>query len=158
MYVERYSFLLFLLERELQQGVYGMYPVYVRVGFHLRLYGLEGVCHFALGLYEVYDSKETVAVEYLLGVWPYLVGEGGEDAYDFLALLAFQFAYAVVGFHHLGWFYEHGAPGGTLVVHDAPYLALQGRYDRNDQTTVAQGRGDVFLHHALALCRAQYTI
>ena len=136
----------------------GSGPVYVWVGFHLRLYGLLGLCKLRLGLYQVDDGKESVAVQYLAREGSHLVGEVGEDAYDFLAFLALEFSHAVVGFHHLGRLNEYRSSRGTLIVHDTFYLTFQGRDDRNDESSVAQGRGDIFLYHSLALCCSQNTI
>ena len=60
--VEWHHLLAFLLQRESEQGVNGSGPVYVWVGFHLWLYGLLGFCKLCLGLYQVDDGKESVAV------------------------------------------------------------------------------------------------
>ena len=130
----------------------GTYPVDVWMVFHLRLYRLLYLGEFLLCLDEVYLGEEAVAVHDLTGVRAQLVGKLGEDADDFLAFLSLQLTHSVVGLHHLGRFDEDGLSCGTLIVYDTLDFLLQGRDDRDDESAVAQGRGDVFLHHALALC------
>ena len=156
--VEWHHLLAFLLQRESEQRMNGFGPVYVWMGFHFGFYGLLGFGKLGLGLYQVDDGKESVAVQYLAREGSHLVGEVGEDAYDFLAFLSLEFSHAVVGFHHLGRLNEYRSSRGTLVVHDTLDLTFQGRDDRDDESSVAQGRGDIFLYHSLALCCSQYAI
>ena len=54
----------------------------------------------------------------------YAGGHLGEYADDLMPLLTLQLAYAVVGFHHLGRFYEDGTSRGALVVYDTGDLAF----------------------------------
>lgn len=156
--VERHHLLALLLQRESEQRMNGSGPVYVWMGFHFWFYGLLGFGKLRLGLYQVDDGKESVAVQYLTREGSHLVGEVGEDAYDLLTLLSLEFSHTVVGFHHLGRLNEYGSSRGTLVVYDTFYLTFQGRDDGNDESSVAQGRGDIFLYHSLALCCPQYAV
>ena len=136
----------------------GTDPIHVWMIFYLWLYRLEYIGEFQFSLNQVDDGEEAVAVQYFLGEWAYLVGEIGKDSDDFLSLFSFQFAHAVVGLHHFGWLDEDGLSGGTLVVNDTLDSALEGRDDRDNQSAVAQGWGNIFLYDAFALCRAQNTI
>ena len=156
--IKRHHFFVFLLQGLLEQWVDGTDPVYVWMVGHFRLYRLEHIGYFLLRPNQVDDGEEAVALQDFLGEWAHLVGEIGEDADNLLSFLAFQLAHPVVGFHHLGWFYEHGLTGGTLVVNDTLDSSLQGRDYWDNQSAVAQGRGYVFLYYALALGSSQYAV
>ena len=132
----------------------------VDMGLVLYL-GLKGFRQFGKGglrLNQVYDSQETVGIKNLLDVGTYLVGEDGEDTDYLAALFGFEFAYAVVGFHDLGRFYEDGLSCSTLIVHNAIDLTFQSGGYRNHQTTVAHGGRSVLVYQSVALGGMQYRI
>ena len=156
--VEWHHLLVLLLQGLLEEWVDGTDPVHVWMVFYLWLYRLEYIGEFLFSLNQVDDGEEAVAVQYFLGEWAHLVGEIGKDSDDLLSLFSFQFAHAVVGLHHFGWLDEDGLSGGTFVVNDTLDSALEGRDDRDNQSAVAQGWGNIFLYDAFALCRAQNTI
>ena len=104
-----------------------------------------------LGEEELYVSQEFEAAQQFLYVWAQLFGQFAQDADDFSLLVGFQFADAVVGFHHFRRFDEDGLARGTFVVDDARYSPLQGRRDGDDQPAVAHGWRDIFLYQSIFL-------
>ncbi len=153
--VERHGLLAVAGERERQQGVARQRPVYQRRALEVGRDGVELPCQPGFGVDEVYLGQELVGVEEFPLEWSDFGGEFLQDADDFAALFPFQFAYAVVGFHHFGRFDEHGASRGGLVVYDAFYLAFQGRGDGDDEAPVAHGGRHVLVHNAVLLRAAQ---
>ena len=78
-----------------------------------------------------------------------------QDADNLASFLAFQFADAVVGFHHFGRLDEDRLSGGRLIVYDALYLALQAWCHGNHQASVAHSGCHVLVHIPFGLCVAQ---
>ena len=72
---------------------------------------------------------------------------------NFLAFFTFQFAHAVVGFHHFCRFDEYGLTCGTLVMYDTFDFLFQRRYHRNHQSAVTKRRSYILFNHTFALCR-----
>ena len=135
--------------------MYGARPVDERFFADFRLCGLKGFGQGGLGLDEVDGGQEAVGIEDVLHIGAQLLREIGQYADDFAALVGLQFADAIVGLHHLGRLYEDRLSGGTLIVDDTAYLALQGRGHGYHQAPVAHGGSDVFLHQPFTLGRMQ---
>ena len=105
--VERPYLFAFLLQRAGQQRVHCTNPVDVRMVLHLRLKGLHLTGQLRLGLHEVDLRQKLIAVEHLAHMRTNSFGHLRQYADNFVAFVAFKFAYSVVGLHHFGRFDEH---------------------------------------------------
>ena len=85
-------------------------------------------------------------------------GELSQYDDNLAALVGLKFAYAVVGFHHLGRLHKHRLAGRRFVVYDTLDAALHSRGDRHNESAVAQCGRNILLYKALTLCCTQYAI
>ena len=132
-----------------------MNPVERTVARHLWHRGLDPFGKLCLGTHEIDSSHEVEACHDVGQHRSYLVGNSSEDADDLLSFLAFKFSYPVVGIYHLSGLDIERLSGCRLVMHNASYLSLVRRKDRNHESSVAHGRCHVFIDNAIALCRTQ---
>ena len=128
-----------------------MCPVYQRLPAHRRLDGVQLSGKLGLGADEVYLCQQRVGGDNLLNLGAHLLGKLLQYADDFAAFLVLQFAYAVVGFHHLRRLDIYRLARCRLVVDDALHLPLHAWGYGDDQSAVAQGGGDVLVNDTLAL-------
>ena len=146
---------LFLSQRKLQQWVNGTNKVDVRLCSDFRFNGFEHTSQLCFRPDKVDKGKEMIGIEDFADVRTHLFGKLSEYADNLFAFLILQFAYLVVGFHHLGRLYEDRLSRCTLVVYNTRNLAFHARSHWNNQASVAHGRCYVAVYHALALCRIQ---
>ena len=109
----------------------------------------------AFGTDEVYFGKEFVGLQHIGDGGTQQIGEFYQDADYLSAFVCFEFADAVVGFHHFGGFNEDCLSTCRLVMYDTFDFTFQSRCYGNYQTTVAHGGGDVFIYHTFRLGIAQ---
>lgn len=106
-----------------------------------------------LGTNKVEQAQHLVSVEQLIDMRPDNARELGENAYYLPLHLTLGLADVIVGFNHLLGLNEDGAPAGTLVMHDAFYLALVHGRDGDYQAPVAHAGSGVLIKIAvLAAC------
>ena len=89
--------------------------------------------------------KELEASQQLLQVRTKLLGELSQDTNDLSFLVGFQLANAVICLHHLSRFYEDRFARGTFIVNNALDAPFQCWSNRNNETSVAHSRCDIFL-------------
>ena len=79
------------------------------------------------------------------------VGEFAQDANDLAMFLGFEFTHPIVGIDYRSGLDEDRAPRGTFIVNNAFDLALGGRGNGNDETTVTHGGRNVAVNVAVLL-------
>ena len=110
---------------EEEERMDGFLPVDQWLVLGLRDDGADAVGEEGLGADEVDDGEELVGLDDVRHEWAEHVGEGGEDADDFVSLLGFEFADAVVCLHDGFGFDVDRLAGGRLVVYDAADTSLE---------------------------------
>ena len=130
------------------------YPVNQRIALHLGLYSAYGLCQFHLRPHEVNIAEEDIRLQQLRHVWTYLSRQFGQNPYHLPALLRFQFAHPVVGFHHLSRLHKHGLSRSRLVVHNTLNPSLQRGRHGYHQSSVSQCGRNILIHESLTLGRA----
>ena len=108
--------------------------------------------------HELQVGQEGKGSQQFLCVGAYQHGDMFQDLNYLTLLLRFQFAYAVVGLHHLLRFYEHGLARCALVVHNATQALLQRGAHGYYQTSLTEGRSHVLCHQSLVLHGPQYAV
>ena len=133
----------------------GPCPVHLPFVLELGLDGLELVREKGLCPDEVNVGQELIRVEDIRRYRADLIGELGQDPYDFPSLVALQFTDTVVGLDDHLRFDKDGFSAGGLVVDNTLDLPLERRGDGDHQPAVAHGRGDILLDKPLCLRGAQ---
>ena len=129
-----------------------MNPVERTVTRHLWYRSLNSFGKLCLGTHEIDCSHEVEACHDVGQHRSYLVGNSSEDADDLLTFLTFKFAYPVVGFNYLCRLDIERLACCRLIMHNASYLSLVRRKDRNNESSVAQGWCHVLIYNTIALC------
>ena len=104
---------------------------------------------------EVNVGQELIRVEDIRRYRADLIGELGQDPYDFPPLVALQLTDTVVGLDDHLRLDKDGFSAGGLVVDNTLDLPFESGSHRDHQAAVAHGRGNILLDKALGLRRAQ---
>ena len=121
-------------------------PVQYLFVLEIRFDGLDLNREMCFRTDKVDFGQEFIGLQDGRNLWTYCSREFRQDTDNLATFFTFQFADAVVGFHHFGRFDEHGLTRSRLVVYNPLDFSLQPRSHRNHQSSVTHGRRHILVH------------
>ena len=129
----------------------GLAEVDIRLIGQLGRNGMEVATQEGLGVKEIDLAEVVLRMADTGRVRTQFGRESLEDTDALATLIAFEFADAVVGLHHLLGLYIDGLARGRLIVDDTAQFALVGGRNGQHETTLAKGGTDILIYYTVGL-------
>ena len=127
-------------------------PINTRFLCYLWLKALKESSKFSFCTNEVYCCHKIIRVENLTHVWTYLLRKVCENTNHLSSFLILKFTNLIISFNNLRRFNINRPTRCTFIVYNTRDLTFQSWCNWYNQSTVTQGRRDIFLNKSFSLC------